>query len=124
MALGAGFKRCCLKSGDYDGSNRHYFFPRVERKPAIRREIGDSATLSPFAFLFTFSAGWQFIAGTGPLAASASHEFVKSLEVSTSFPAGEELRRLHGGELFRHCRGHELIDARPIFFALLLHCFF
>jgi hypothetical protein len=23
------FKKCCLESGKYDGSNRNYFFPRV-----------------------------------------------------------------------------------------------
>jgi hypothetical protein len=24
------FKKCCLKSGDYDGGRRNYFFPRIE----------------------------------------------------------------------------------------------
>jgi hypothetical protein len=25
-----GFKKCCMKSGRYDGSGRNYFFPRIE----------------------------------------------------------------------------------------------
>jgi hypothetical protein len=37
-ALVDGFKRCCLSSGDLDGSNRDYFFPRLAMLcPLIRR---------------------------------------------------------------------------------------
>ena len=28
-AQDAGFKRCCLRTGKYDGGNRNYFFPGV-----------------------------------------------------------------------------------------------
>src|SRR5260370_37653131 len=80
--------------------------------------------LRAWRFLFACTARWQFIPGTRPLAAAAPHELVKSLEVSTGFAAGEELRRLQRGEFFCHCRGYELVDARPIFPALLLHCLF
>jgi hypothetical protein len=27
--LEAAFKKCCLQSGKFDGSNRNYFFPRI-----------------------------------------------------------------------------------------------
>lgn len=27
----AGFKKCCMHSGGFDGSRRNYFFPRVKR---------------------------------------------------------------------------------------------
>jgi len=33
---GKGFKRCCLKSGHYDGSKRDYFFPRVAKRLASK----------------------------------------------------------------------------------------
>jgi hypothetical protein len=36
VALGAGFKRCCLRTGKYDGSNRDYFFPRVAKRLAYQ----------------------------------------------------------------------------------------
>ena len=29
-AQGAAFRKCCLRSGSYDGSRRNYFFPRLE----------------------------------------------------------------------------------------------
>src|SRR5215469_13466971 len=28
----AAFKKCCMQSGDYDGSRRSYFFPRIEQR--------------------------------------------------------------------------------------------
>jgi hypothetical protein len=31
VAPDAAFKKCCMGSGAYDGSNRNYFFPRVAR---------------------------------------------------------------------------------------------
>jgi hypothetical protein len=34
VAPGAGFKRCCLRTGKYDDSNRDYFFPRVAKRLA------------------------------------------------------------------------------------------
>jgi hypothetical protein len=30
------FKRCCLRSGRYDGSERNYFFPRIDTKKERR----------------------------------------------------------------------------------------
>ena len=36
VALAAAFKRCCLRTGNYDGSNRAYFFPRVAKRLAER----------------------------------------------------------------------------------------
>jgi hypothetical protein len=27
---GAGFKRCCMLGGEFDGSDRHHFFPLAE----------------------------------------------------------------------------------------------
>src|SRR5690242_3702197 len=33
----AGFKRCCLRTGNYDGGKRNYFFPGVERAKDKRR---------------------------------------------------------------------------------------
>src|SRR5467141_2297269 len=50
VARGAGFKRCCLRAGKYDGSNRDYFFPRVENRPARRRKNGGPEILLTFAF--------------------------------------------------------------------------
>src|SRR6267143_263719 len=50
VARGAGFKRCCPRAGKYDGSNRDYFFPRVENKPARRRKNGGPEMLLTFAF--------------------------------------------------------------------------
>jgi hypothetical protein len=29
--LDSGFKKCCMRSGSYDGSRRNYFFPRIEK---------------------------------------------------------------------------------------------
>jgi len=29
----AGFKKCCMPSGRYDGVERDYFFPRMTLKP-------------------------------------------------------------------------------------------
>jgi hypothetical protein len=39
VALDAGFKRCCLRTGKYDGGNRNYFFPRVENRPRENEEM-------------------------------------------------------------------------------------
>lgn len=33
----AAFKKCCMRSGDYDGSRRNYFFPRIEPRPSNGR---------------------------------------------------------------------------------------
>jgi hypothetical protein len=48
VVLGSGFKKCCMKSGRYDGSRRNYFFPRIETVNPARGEIE-----SPFAFLLS-----------------------------------------------------------------------
>ncbi len=34
----AAFKKCCMRSGCYDGSRRNHFFPRIET--AIAKEFG------------------------------------------------------------------------------------
>jgi len=39
---GKGFKRCCLKSGHYDGSKRDYFFPRVAKRLASKAKAKTS----------------------------------------------------------------------------------
>jgi hypothetical protein len=31
----AAFKKCCLRSGRYDGAKRHHFFPRVIARSAL-----------------------------------------------------------------------------------------
>lgn len=51
-APAAGFKRCCLRTGKYDGGNRNYFFPRVEKRCfSGRNEEGAGAEkLLSFAF--------------------------------------------------------------------------
>ncbi len=33
---------CCLRTGKYDGTNRAYFFPRVENRLTRRRKNGRS----------------------------------------------------------------------------------
>ena len=30
------FKKCCMRSGSYDGSRRDYFFPRIEQQLGAR----------------------------------------------------------------------------------------
>src|SRR5712664_4393745 len=49
-ALGAGFKRCCLKNGHHDGSNRDYFFPGVESSLRMKRKGGSPEIHLTFAF--------------------------------------------------------------------------
>ena len=34
--LAGAFKRCCIRSGRYDGSERKYFFPRIDTKKERR----------------------------------------------------------------------------------------
>jgi hypothetical protein len=48
-AQGAGFKRCCLQAGKYDGANRNYFFQGVD---AARRLAYLCLTVSPLTFAF------------------------------------------------------------------------
>jgi hypothetical protein len=36
-AQGGAFKKCCLKSGRFDGSNRNYFFPRLTQATGSAR---------------------------------------------------------------------------------------
>jgi len=37
--LDSGFKKCCMRSGSYDGSRRNYFFPRIENVNLTRGDI-------------------------------------------------------------------------------------
>ena len=57
MAPGGGFKRCCLQTGEYDGSNRHYFFPGVAAVLRKRRELrfSDGGFASPHLSLPLFA---------------------------------------------------------------------
>ena len=50
VALGVGFRRCCLRTGKYDGTNRDYFFPGVEKHLRIRRKNGRLEITLTFAF--------------------------------------------------------------------------
>lgn len=50
-----GFKRCCLRTGKYDGGNRNYFFPGVEEESAATKR--KRRKLLTFRFLFAYSAG-------------------------------------------------------------------
>ena len=50
-----GFKRCCLNTGEYDGSNRHYFFPGVAVELGARQEIVFLRNTLDFRFLFAYS---------------------------------------------------------------------
>jgi hypothetical protein len=51
---GAGFKRCCLHTGRYDGGNRNYFFPRVENSRFLFIEREEKEAID-FRFLFSYS---------------------------------------------------------------------
>ena len=33
------FKKCCIRSGRYDGSSRNYFFPRIENVNLVRGDV-------------------------------------------------------------------------------------
>jgi hypothetical protein len=37
--LDGGFKKCCMRSGSYDGSRRNYFFPRIEAANPARGDV-------------------------------------------------------------------------------------
>jgi hypothetical protein len=37
--LDDAFKKCCIRSGRYDGSRRNYFFPRIENVNLARGDI-------------------------------------------------------------------------------------
>ena len=53
---GAGFKRCCLHTGKYDGGNRNYFFPESRFAVAGEAKRKRRKTID-FRFLFAYSAG-------------------------------------------------------------------
>jgi len=60
VAPAAAFKRCCLRTGKFDGTNRDYFFPvswKQTRKKTKKRGLGYSRILLDFRFLFSYSAG-------------------------------------------------------------------
>src|SRR5215467_13469005 len=63
----------------------------------------------------------HFVASTGRLSSTPFHDFVESPKIGTRFPVLKKIRYLQGGQLFRHCRRHKLIDARTVFFALLFN---
>jgi hypothetical protein len=39
------FKKCCMRTGSYDGSRRNYFFPRLEPIESARGVSGPLRTV-------------------------------------------------------------------------------
>src|SRR5215469_15587767 len=67
-----------------------------------------------------FPSSWHFVASTGRLTSAPFHDFVESLKIGTRFSVGKKLGHLQSEQFFRDGRRHKLIDARTVFFALLL----
>jgi len=76
-AQGAGFKRCCLHTGKYDGGNRNYFFPEVDLRLQARRK-GSAGKLLTFAFCSPIVRGGR---GNGKRVALSSIAFHGSHEL-------------------------------------------
>jgi hypothetical protein len=65
-----GFKRCCMGTGLYDGSNRNYFFPQVvkwphtsppERAKFVAPSTAGRGLRSPAAFRPTIAVDFRFL---------------------------------------------------------------
>jgi hypothetical protein len=52
--LDGAFKKCCIRSGSYDGSRRNYFFPRIDKQTlhgAVVLRAPESGTLMYLRFV-------------------------------------------------------------------------
>jgi hypothetical protein len=56
-ALDGGFKKCCMKSGVYDGSRRNYFFPRIEAVNPARGDIAPCRRTSGMRYVPEIRSG-------------------------------------------------------------------
>ena len=56
-ALDGGFKKCCMKSGAYDGSRRNYFFPRIEAANPARGDIAPCRRTSGMRYVPEIRSG-------------------------------------------------------------------
>lgn len=56
VVLDGAFKKCCMRSGSYDGSRRNYFFPRIEKQTphgAVVLRARESGTFMYLRFVVT-----------------------------------------------------------------------